>query len=273
MEIIRTLNQTKKIKHDKKIGLVPTMGYLHEGHMSLVRKAREECDLVVVSIYVNPTQFGPGEDLDAYPRDMDHDKKLCEDAGVDYIFAPTDNEMYPEGYQTTVSVNRLTKMLCGKSRPTHFDGVTTVVSKLFNIIRPNVAYFGQKDYQQTLVIKQMVKDLNMGVDISVEPIVREQDGLAMSSRNKYLSPKQRKDALVLHESLDMAKDFVKKNDDLLLLKKAITDKIKIKNGEIDYVEVLHKDDLTPLDIFEEGKTLIALAVRFGNARLIDNKVL
>ena len=191
MRIFRTVKEVKNVvnilrKSGKTIGFVPTMGYLHEGHLSLARKSVSENDITIMSIFVNPTQFGPNEDLDKYPRDFERDEKLAEGAGVTYIFYPDVKEMYPDGYNTYVEVNDITKILCGKSRPTHFKGVTTVVCKLFNIINPDKAYFGQKDAQQVIVIKKMVRDLNMDLEIVVCPIVREEDGLAMSSRNSYL---------------------------------------------------------------------------------------
>ena len=185
----------------KRIVLVPTMGYLHEGHLSLIRRARECGDIVVVSIYVNPTQFGPQEDFEQYPRDFKRDEKLAAESGTDIIFAPTNSEMYPENFQTFVQVEKVSQGLCGASRPVHFRGVATIVTKLFHIVKPHVAVFGQKDAQQSVVIKQMVVDLNMDIDIDVADIVRESDGVAMSSRNKYLSPEERKTATILYSSL------------------------------------------------------------------------
>jgi len=197
MRVIETISDLKAIIRTQKnlgrvIGLVPTMGYLHEGHLSLVNMSRQNNDYTVMSIFVNPTQFGPNEDFDRYPRDLERDLKLAEAAGVDVVFAPSVKEMYPDGYKTYVNVEGITEVLCGKSRPGHFRGVTTIVTKLFNIVEPHRAYFGQKDAQQVAVIKKMVKDLNMNVEIITCPIVREEDGLAMSSRNVYLSPEERK---------------------------------------------------------------------------------
>jgi pantoate--beta-alanine ligase len=247
------------------------MGFLHEGHLSLIRAAKKENDLVVVSIFVNPTQFGVGEDFEAYPRDLDNDAKLSEAAGADVIFNPSISEMYPEKYQTYVEVLEITNKLCGLSRPTHFKGVTTVVNKLFNIVEPDRAYFGQKDAQQVAVIQKMVRDLNMNVDIIPCPIVREVDGLAMSSRNTYLNLEQRNAALVLSKSLFTAKDMINKgNRDAVEIKEAI---IKMINSEplaaIDYVEIV--DALTLNDITTiKDSILIALAIKIGRTRLIDN---
>ncbi|MCK5139815.1 MAG: pantoate--beta-alanine ligase, partial [Thermodesulfovibrionia bacterium] len=200
MEIIKTIEELKKYRKttEGKVGFVPTMGHLHDGHLSLMKAAREECNNVIVSIFVNPTQFGPNEDLDAYPRDFERDKRLCEGGSVDCIFYPDVDEMYPREELTIVRVERITQKLCGKTRPTHFQGVTTVVAKLFKIVQPDIAYFGQKDLQQSIVIKRMAEDLNMDIKIKVCPIVREKDGLAMSSRNSYLKENERKAAPVLY---------------------------------------------------------------------------
>ena len=264
-EYLRPLQRTKTI------GFVPTMGYLHEGHLSLLRKARQENDIVVLSIFLNPTQFAPNEDLDKYPKDLDRDLELAESVGTDIVFFPSETVMYPEGYKTYVEVNDITKVLCGESRPTHFKGVTTVVTKLFNIVNPNKAYFGQKDAQQCLVIKQMVKDLNMDVDIVVCPIIREQDGLAMSSRNTYLNTEERTQALVLNESLQYAKQLIAKGErNALLLKDTIKEIINKKPlANIDYIEIVDTNSLNNVSEIQ-GEILIALAVRFGATRLIDN---
>ncbi len=259
---------------NKKVGLVPTMGFLHEGHLELMRHARKECDVVIVSIFVNPTQFCPGEDFKDYPRDLSKDSKLAEGVGVDAIFAPEDKEMYPEGYSTYVEVNDITEKLCGSSRPGHFRGVTTVVNKLFNIIRPHTAYFGQKDFQQVLVIKRMVKDLNINIIIKTVPIVREKDNIAMSSRNLYLNDKERKAAGILYKSIQEAKNMVKKGErDVEKIKKAALDMISSEPlTDIDYLEILTIPDLEESNILE-GKMLYALAVKIGKARLIDNTIL
>ncbi len=275
MKIIKSIKEMKSFSVGRDIGFVPTMGFLHDGHMSLIKKAREENDIVVVSIYVNPTQFAPNEDLDSYPRNFKADEKLCEQEGVDVIFFPSNEEMYPEGYSTDIEVKEITEKLCGKSRPTHFAGVTTIVAKLFDIIKPVKAYFGQKDYQQSLVIRKMVKDLNINVEIIVCPIVREGDGLAMSSRNKYLSVDERKEATVLFESLQMAKkEFESGNNSVKDVKEKIISMINNKkHAKIDYVEILDKDNLEDIDKIVSDKTVIALAVKFDKARLIDNTLL
>ncbi|KPK39213.1 MAG: pantoate--beta-alanine ligase [Omnitrophica WOR_2 bacterium SM23_29] len=275
MKVIRSVKEIQEIlnrerKKGYSIGFVPTMGYLHEGHLSLIRRAREDTDVVVVSIFVNPTQFGPSEDYKEYPRDLRMDSNLCRDEGVDYIFYPTVKSMYPKRHSTYVSVEGLTKNLCGKFRPGHFRGVTTVVAKLFNIVKPDVAYFGQKDAQQAIVIKRMTDDLNMGVKIKVLPIVREGDDLAMSSRNVYLSPDERKAASTIYRSLQMARDLVKlgKRDTGYI----ITQMRKMLSSvarKIDYISVV--DPKTLKDVKKiEGKVLIALAIWIGKTRLIDN---
>ncbi|GAW92212.1 pantoate--beta-alanine ligase [Calderihabitans maritimus] len=260
-------------KKGKTIGFVPTMGYFHEGHLSLMRQARKDCDVVVVSIFVNPIQFGAGEDYEEYPRDIDRDSKLAEKVGVDVIFAPAVREMYPEGYSTFVEVENLTEGLCGRSRPGHFRGVTTVVTKLFNIVQPDKAYFGQKDAQQAMVIRKMVADLNMPLEVIVLPTVREADGLAMSSRNVYLTPEQRKSATVLYRSLQLAKNLIEAGERSVA---AVVERVKQEiNAEplakIDYVEIRRADDLAQVEKIE-GKILIALAVFIGKTRLIDNEI-
>lgn len=255
----------------KKIGFVPTMGYLHEGHLSLIRIAREKSDIVITSIFVNPTQFGPGEDYEAYPRDFQRDTRLAEEVGSNIIFHPSVDEMYPQGYQTHIKVEKITKVLCGISRPTHFQGVTTVVAKLFNATKPQLAVFGQKDAQQAFVIKRMVKDLNMDIEILVAPIVREPDGLAMSSRNSYLTPTQRKEAVVLYRSLMKAKAMIEEGHrDSQHIIQEITHMINhSQSAKIDYVSIVDSQDLQPVATLE-GEILIAEAVCFGKTRLIDN---
>lgn len=253
------------------IGLVPTMGYLHEGHKSLIDTARRENDRVVVSIFVNPMQFGPSEDFASYPRDLEKDAKLCEDAGVDVIFHPTAEEMYTEGFCSYVDMNGLTTELCGKSRPTHFRGVQTVVLKLFNIVTPDKAYFGQKDAQQLAVIKRMVTDLNVGTEIVGCPIIREEDGLAKSSRNTYLNEEERKAALILHKSLVVGKALLESGEtDAAAVKAAITAEIETEPlAKIDYVDVVDFDTVTPIEKID-GSVLVAIAVYIGKTRLIDN---
>jgi len=253
------------------IGFVPTMGAFHEGHLSLMRSARQSCSQVVVSLFVNPTQFGAGEDLSRYPRAVEKDSALAEQVGVDFLFTPTEQAMYPRGYETYVEVDRLTKVLCGVSRPTHFRGVTTIVAKLFNIVRPHKAFFGQKDAQQTVVIRKMVEDLNMGIEIVELPIVREADGLAMSSRNQYLSAEQRKEALVLHKSLQEAQRLIESGErNASRIIESMERVVRTApHGQIDYIEIVDGSTLETLDELK-GETLIALAVRMGPARLIDN---
>lgn len=254
-----------------KIGLVPTMGFLHEGHLSLVRKAKELCDVVVVSVFVNPTQFGPGEDLEDYPRDLDRDLRLLEKEGVDAVFAPTARDMYPVNFGTFVETTGLDDRLCGRSRPGHFRGVTTVVSKLFNICLPDIVVFGQKDAQQAMIIEKLVRDLNFPVEIVRGAIVRESDGLAMSSRNAYLKPEERKNATVLYKSLLLARELIDKGErEPARVREAMIGLIEgVPGAVIDYVEIYSGHDLSELKEIR-GKILIALAVRFGGTRLIDN---
>ncbi len=277
MRIIYEPNEMQEIakkyrEWNKKIGFVPTMGYLHEGHLSLVRQAKQENDVVFVSIFVNPTQFAPNEDLDKYPRDIKRDEELLRKEGVDFLFYPTVDNMYPDGFQTYVNVEELTKVLEGASRPTHFKGVTTVVLKLFNITKPHRAYFGQKDAQQLIVIKRMVEDLNVDIDIVGMPIVREEDGLAMSSRNKYLNEKDRKEAVCLYQSLQKAKELIESGiDDTNTIKtemKKIIESYKIP--KIDYININSLTTLEELNKIKKNDTLISLAVFVGKTRLIDN---
>lgn len=253
------------------VGFVPTMGYLHEGHRSLMEAARRENDKVVVSIFVNPMQFGPSEDLESYPRDLEKDAALCEGVGVDLIFHPEPEEMYKEGFCSYVDMNGLTTELCGKTRPTHFRGVQTVVLKLFNIVTPDNAYFGQKDAQQLAVIKRMVTDLNVGVKIKGCPIIREEDGLAKSSRNTYLNEEERKAALILSQSLKVGKELIEQGEkDAEAIKKAIYDNIETEPlAKVDYVDVVDFDYIKPIQKIE-GTTLVAIAVYIGKTRLIDN---
>ena len=260
----------------KTIGLVPTMGALHEGHASLVKAANQENDVVVVSVFVNPTQFGPNEDLDSYPRTLDADCKLAEAQGADIVFAPSPKEMYPSEDMTWVEVTGdVTKVLCGRSRPIHFRGVTTVVSKLFNLAQPDRAYFGQKDAQQVQVLKRMVKDLFFTLQLRIMPIVRETDGLAKSSRNTYLSAEERQAGLILSKSLQHAqKLFAAGERDPQKLVAATTALIKTEPmADIDYVEIYQMPDLNACQIPMQGENLLALAVRFGTTRLIDNTIL
>ena len=258
-------------KEGKSIGLVPTMGYLHEGHLSLVRAAKKHTDVVVMSIFINPIQFGPNEDFEKYPRDLKHDEELAREAGVDVIFYPSLKDMYPEGYATYVAVEKLTGNLCGESRPGHFRGVATVVTKLFNIVKPEVAYFGQKDMQQAMMIKKMASDLNMDIEVKIMPIVREKDGLAMSSRNMYLSDAERRDAAVLYQSLKNAEMLIKNGErDAGKVIKAVEDMIKAKqSARIEYVNLVDAGELKNIKMIA-GEIALAVAVFFGNTRLIDN---
>ena len=253
------------------VGLVPTMGYLHEGHKSLIDKAVEQNDKVVVSVFVNPMQFGPTEDLDSYPRDMDRDAALSEKAGPSHIFHPEPEEMYDDNFSSFVDMNTLTGGLCGKTRPIHFRGVCTVVAKLFNIVTPDRAYFGQKDAQQLAVIRHMVNDLSFGIEIVGCPIIREEDGLAKSSRNTYLNEDERKAALVLSRSLKEGRKLVDAGEkDAAKVKKTITDIIeKEALAKIDYVEVVDWNTLEPVEKID-GPILTAIAVYIGKTRLIDN---
>ena len=256
------------------VGLVPTMGYLHEGHLSLMRKAGELSDHVVISIFVNPTQFGPNEDLDRYPRDFERDLDLASSVGVECIFHPRSQDIYPKGYATYIHVEGLSSVLCGVSRPTHFRGVATVVAKLFNIVEPDIAVFGEKDYQQLVIIRRMVADLNMKVKIVGYPIVREKDGLAMSSRNRYLSQQERKKATVLSRALKRAEDmFYNGERDASAIREALVEMIMGEDGcNIDYVEIVDADYLSRLRTIDR-KAVIALAVNIGKARLIDNTII
>lgn len=276
MQIVTNIEELRSIVkwwrgEGHSVGLVPTMGYLHEGHKSLIVKAVSENDRVVVSDFVNPTQFGVNEDLSSYPRDLNRDAALCEEAGADVIFHPEPEEMYFPDNCTFVDMDRLTKGLCGKTRPTHFRGVCTVVSKLFNIVTPDRAYFGQKDAQQLAVIRRMVRDMNFGITIVGCPIVREEDGLAMSSRNTYLNPKERKAALILHESLTLGEELIRAGEkDAVKVKNAIVKHMKTEPlARIDYVEIVDGETLEPAETIE-GPILAATAVYIGKTRLIDN---
>ena len=277
MELIKDISmmqnrcREEKLK-GRKIGFVPTMGALHKGHLALIQKAREDCDFVVVSIFVNPTQFGAGEDFERYPRDLSKDLRLCEEEGVDVVFAPSVQDMYPEDFSTWVEVKgRLTETLEGSFRPGHFRGVTTVVTKLFNIVSPDVSYFGRKDYQQALIVKKMVRELNIATQIVLLPTVREEDGLASSSRNKYLSDEERKKARVLYRSLLRAKTEIEDGEDNpSRIISSMEDLIREEGPlRIDYIAIVDPDTLEPVERIE-GKVLIAIAAQVGKTRLIDN---
>lgn len=258
----------------KRIAFVPTMGYLHEGHLSLLRAGRKAGDILVLSIFVNPLQFRDGEDLSVYPRDMDRDLELARSCGVDIVFTPAKTDLYPEGFSTYVEVEGLTDTLCGRSRPGHFRGVTTVVNKLLNLVRPHKAFFGQKDFQQLAVIRRMVSDLNMDIGIQGMPIVREPDGLAMSSRNVYLNPDERKQALTLVGSIRLARAMLKEGEfrtEILLDR--VRDRIELEpSAKIDYAQICHESTLLDMDLITEESVLL-LAVYVGQVRLIDNHYL
>lgn len=276
VKIVKTVKEVKDFvnqaeKEGKSVGFVPTMGYLHNGHRSLIHRARKENDVVVVSIFVNPKQFGPNEDLASYPRDLNRDAALCDEEGVDLIFNPEPEEMYGEHFYSYAGVNVLSEKLCGKTRPIHFQGVCTVVLKLFNIVKPDRAYFGQKDAQQLAIIKRMVLDLNLDIDIKGCPIVREEDGLAMSSRNTYLNEKERKAALILSQSLQLAKIKAAGGDrDLAEILREMRTLIEMEPlAKIDYLEAVDITTVQPVTELTDN-TMIAMAVYIGKTRLIDN---
>ena len=278
MKIVGTVKEVREqVKEWKKqglsVGFVPTMGYLHEGHKSLMEAARKDNDKVVVSIFVNPMQFGPTEDLATYPRDLEHDAALCESAGVDLIFHPEPEEMYEKDFCSFVDMTGLTEGLCGKTRPIHFRGVCTVVNKFFNIVTPDRAYFGQKDGQQLAVIKRMVRDLNMDIEIIGCPIVREEDGLAKSSRNTYLSPEERKAALILSKTVALGKELAKTEKDANKVVEAMKKNIETEPlAKIDYVEAVDALSMAPVEKLE-GTCMLAMAVYIGKTRLIDNTLI
>lgn len=263
-------------QENKSIGLVPTMGALHEGHASLINASEKENDITIVSVFVNPTQFGPNEDYEAYPRTLENDCIVAQNAGADVVFAPKNKDLYPNEDMTWVEVTGdITKVLCGRTRPIHFRGVTTVVSKLFNLSRADRAYFGLKDAQQTEVLRRMVDDLFFNVELRIMPIIREADGLAKSSRNTYLSPEERKSALILSKSLKLAKEaFTNGQRDVEAILNLVKDTIQSeKTSQIDYVEMYKLPGLKPVGNKIEGRVLLALAVKFGTTRLIDNVIL
>lgn len=277
MQIFNNIREMQKWslqarRQGKSIGLVPTMGFLHEGHLALVQEARKSCDLVVVSIFVNPLQFGQGEDFEDYPRDLSRDTSLLERAGANAVFAPAAREMYPAGFNSSVEVSgEITQKMCGVSRPGHFKGVTTVCTKLFHACLPDKAFFGQKDAQQLLIIKKMVTELNFPLEIVRVPIVRESDGLALSSRNVYLDTRQRQEALALSRALSHAREQIAGGErDIARLKSSIREIVTASpEAEIDYIEIVNGEDLSDLTTVN-GRVLIALAVKFGKTRLIDN---
>ncbi|BHH83142.1 pantoate--beta-alanine ligase [Desulforhopalus sp. 52FAK] len=281
MKIIKSVNEmtlwsTRKRSEGRSIALVPTMGCLHDGHLSLIDIARKNGDLVIVSIFVNPMQFGPGEDLDAYPRQFETDCNLAEDHGADLIFAPSDEEMYDSSFQTCISVPKLASDLCGADRPGHFDGVATVVTKLFNITQTSVAVFGQKDFQQLTIIRQLVRDLNIGVNIIAGPIVRESDGLAMSSRNKYLLDDDRETALCLSKAIARAKEVVDDYKDAVETKVILDEVVEIitsSGAVLEYAKIIDINSLLPKQKVTPGSVIAVAAKIGGRVRLIDNSVL
>jgi len=273
MQVVGLISEIRALRQQLSgtVGFVPTMGYLHKGHLALVKQARIENSHVIVSIYVNPTQFGSGEDFGTYPRELNHDLELLREEGADIVFVPSDNEMYPPEFYTWVDVEKITERLEGASRPGHFRGVATVVAKLFNIVQPSRAYFGQKDAQQVVVIKRMVSDLNLGIDIVVVPTVREEDGLAMSSRNIYLNPRERQAATILFKALDLARQLRRNGEnDASKLRKQMTSLIKKEPlAQIGYVSIADMETLEELNLID-GPALASLAVLIGKTRLIDN---
>ena len=279
MEVIGTVEQMQRLSESFRragdtIALVPTMGFLHKGHLDLMQVGKRVADKVMISIFVNPTQFGPSEDYGQYPRDTEGDLKKARDVGVDIVFMPSVEEMYPEGFQTKIHLEKVTQHLCGTSRPVHFDGVTTVVAKLFNITKPHVAIFGEKDYQQLIVIRRMVMDLNMDTEIVGVSTVREKDGLAMSSRNKYLNPEERLSALSLKKSMDLAGQMLQGGEkNAGVIREAVESLINNHPfTDIDYVILCHPTTLEDVETLG-NETLLALAVRVGKTRLIDNHIL
>jgi len=279
MRIIKTIKQLRKVLEELrgkglKIGFVPTMGYFHEGHLSLMHKAKKECDICVVSIYVNPKQFGPKEDFKRYPRDISRDATMIQKENVDILFIPSDNDLYPNCYLTYIDVNEFSDKLCGFYRPGHFKGVATIVAKLLNIVKPDVMFLGQKDAQQVVVLSRMVEDLNFPIQIRVVPTAREQDGLAMSSRNVHLSKSERHEAPVLHNALQLAQKYIQEGERSAARIKSLIEKLILKqsSGKIQYIACVNADTLEPLRIIE-GKVLIALSVFFGSTRLIDNVII
>lgn len=281
MEIVKTIAEMQSIstKHRKRmetIACVPTMGYLHEGHISLLKKAKEIADIVIVTLFVNPTQFAPNEDFERYPRDFEHDRTACEENGCDYLFYPDTTEMYPNGFNTTIKIGTVTEKFEGVHRPGHFDGVATVVAKLFNATLPDFAIFGQKDYQQTLVIRKLVSDLNFPVEIIVSPTIREVDGLAKSSRNVYLDPEERQKATIIYKSINKTKDAINKGErNRYKLNELLRSSLmQVPEVKIDYAEVVEAETLSELQEFEPNmKVVILVALHLGKTRLIDNEVI
>ncbi|UCH66935.1 MAG: pantoate--beta-alanine ligase [Ignavibacterium sp.] len=272
---IQNISDSLKIQ-SRTIGLVPTMGFLHEGHLSLVRKSKELCNITLVSLFVNPTQFSPSEDLEQYPRDIDRDQKLLIDEGVDFLFMPEVDEIYTKNFQTYVNVEGITQTLEGQFRPTHFRGVTTIVNILFNCVKPDYAFFGQKDAQQAAVIKRMVVDLKLRINLIMCPIVREPDGLAMSSRNIYLSANERKDSLVLNQSLKVAGEMINKGErkSALIISEMFSLINSVVSSNVDYIRIVEADTFEVVDELKQGSEYyILIACRIGSTRLIDNELI
>jgi pantoate--beta-alanine ligase len=276
MKLINSIQEMQSLRKNIRgtLGFVPTMGYLHEGHISLVQQSAKDNDITAVSIYVNPTQFGPNEDFQAYPRDLDRDLKLLEKAHTDIVFFPSNDEMYPDDYCTWVNVEKITARLEGEIRPGHFRGVATIVTKLFNIVQPDKAYFGQKDAQQALVIQRMVKDLNMNLEVIIMPTLREKTGLAMSSRNTYLNPEQRKAATILYKALSLAKQLKEQGESgTVAIKNQMEQLIKSEPlAKIEYISIADTQTLVELSALAP-KSLVSMAVRIGKTRLIDNLII
>lgn len=278
-KLVTTVSEMLLLAHEYRrknltVGFVPTMGALHEGHLSLIRTARAENHRVVVSIFVNPIQFCPGEDFNEYPRNLDGDMTLCRLARADIVFAPSIADMYPPGFRTYIDQEELPDRLCGLHRPGHFRGVMTVVAKLFNIVKPTTAYFGQKDYQQCIIVKRMVQDLSMDVQISIQPTVRAPDGLALSSRNQMLGHRQRQEAVCLYRALQLAHNLIKagKSSASYIRRRMRKEIAKVRGAKVDYVAIVHPETLEPVNEIR-GKVVAALAVRIGGVRLIDNMVI
>jgi len=266
-----------QLKQDgKSIGFIPTMGYLHKGHLSLIEESKRRADITIVSVFVNPTQFAPNEDFTTYPRDIDKDTRLLEAIGTDYLFFPSADDIYPENFQTIVDVTEITKIIEGEFRPTHFKGVTTIVAILFNCVKPDFAFFGQKDAQQAAVIKRMVKDLKYTIEVVICPIVREPDGLAMSSRNVFLSPNEREKAIIINKSLKQAEDYIKNGErnPIVIIKKINNNFIKEVSIHLNYIRIVNAETFKEVDKLEAGKNYYCLiAAKVGSTRLIDNNLI
>jgi pantoate--beta-alanine ligase len=276
MRVIKKIKEMQALaeglkRNAHRVGFIPTMGFLHQGHLSLFQAAKKYCDQRIVSIFVNPIQFAPNEDFETYPRNFARDEKLCETEGIDYIFYPSAEEMYQQDHKTYIITEDLAKKLCGITRPAHFKGVTTVVAKLFNIVKPDVVVFGQKDAQQCIIIKRMIHDLNFNIKMVIAPIIREADGLALSSRNRYLNSEERKDATILYRSLQSARDMIDRGEhDANNIKNHVVELIqKVPGSSIEYISIVDADTLDPVNEIKKN-TLIALAVYIGKTRLIDN---